>query len=302
MFIPTLKDPGHAVRDALIALWHGMDGGTPQGFADDAVIVDAAFGQMSLRSFAALRQAVRQSIPDHSILVEDSVCHGDGQRMIVVSRLCAIGTQSGHGPFGPPTHRPVIYRMMAESLIEGERIVQVRLIRDRAGFLVPGQDASCTAARAAQPGPALHSGDPWASAFAELLGKMMDGDFSVLHRAYERGAELYHPRGQVRSGRLAAEGFWLGIRAAFPSAALVIQSSIGQEPPLASPRVAIGWRLSGRHDGWGRYGAPTGAEVQMDGITFAEFGPAGVRREWTIIDDLAIQAQIASRLTVQSAA
>ena len=57
------------------------------------------------------------------------------------------------------------------------------------------------------------------------------------------------------------------------------------------------WSLTGKHDGWGAYGAPTGAEVHIMGATHVEFGPFGaagwgVRREWTLFDETAIWKQI----------
>ena len=58
------------------------------------------------------------------------------------------------------------------------------------------------------------------------------------------------------------------------------------------PRAAIRWSLSGRHDGQGRFGPPTGADVHIMGISHAEFGPWGLRREYTLIDDVAVWKQI----------
>ena len=67
---------------------------------------------------------------------------------------------------------------------------------------------------------------------------------------------------------------------------------IGRADPLLSPRTAIRWSLTGLHEGWGRYGAPTGAMVHIMGVSHAEFGPWGLRREVTIFDDIAVWKQI----------
>ena len=61
---------------------------------------------------------------------------------------------------------------------------------------------------------------------------------------------------------------------------------------MLSPRSAIRWSLTGKHEGYGRYGMPTGAEVHVMGVSHAEFGPWGLRRETTLIDDIAIWKQI----------
>lgn len=55
---------------------------------------------------------------------------------------------------------------------------------------------------------------------------------------------------------------------------------------------AIRWSLTGWHDGWDRYGVPTGADIHVMGISHAESGPWGLRRETTLIDDIAIWKQI----------
>ena len=57
-------------------------------------------------------------------------------------------------------------------------------------------------------------------------------------------------------------------------------------------RAAVRWSLWGKHDGWGAFGAPSHAPVYVMGITHAEFGPWGLRREYTLYDETAIWKQI----------
>jgi hypothetical protein len=64
---------------------------------------------------------------------------------------------------------------------------------------------------------------------------------------------------------------------------------------MMSPRAAVRWSLWGRHTGWGAFGAPTGAMVYVLGITHAEFGPWGLRREYTLFDETAVWKQILLR-------
>ena len=42
---------------------------------------------------------------------------------------------------------------------------------------------------------------------------------------------------------------------------------------MMPPRAAIRWSLSGKHEGAGRFGTPSGADVYVMGISHAEFGP-----------------------------
>ena len=61
---------------------------------------------------------------------------------------------------------------------------------------------------------------------------------------------------------------------------------------MMPPRSAIRWPLTGNHDGWGRFGRPTGVRVHLMGGSHVEFGPWGLRREVTIYDEIAVWKQI----------
>ncbi|MGB2357685.1 MAG: nuclear transport factor 2 family protein, partial [Paracoccaceae bacterium] len=77
-----------------------------------------------------------------------------------------------------------------------------------------------------------------------------------------------------------------------PNAAFKIEHQIGRQDPLMPPRAALRWSLQGVHDGWGMFGQPSGAEVYVMGFTHAEFGPYGLRREYTLFDPISIWKQI----------
>jgi hypothetical protein len=61
---------------------------------------------------------------------------------------------------------------------------------------------------------------------------------------------------------------------------------------MMPPRAAIRWSLRGKHDGWGVFGKPTGADVYVMGAAHAEYGPWGLRREYVLFDEVAIWKQI----------
>ncbi|MCB1375459.1 MAG: nuclear transport factor 2 family protein, partial [Rhodobacteraceae bacterium] len=89
-----------------------------------------------------------------------------------------------------------------------------------------------------------------------------------------------------------AEFEWMNLRTAFPSATFAIHHVIGRSDPAQPHRAAVRWSLDGKHDGFGAFGPPTGAPVHVMGITHAEFGPWGLRREFTLFDEIAIWKQI----------
>lgn len=111
-------------------------------------------------------------------------------------------------------------------------------------------------------------------------------------RAYDRAVRIETPGGVTGHGWDAADRFWMRLRSAFPSAAFEMHHRVGREDPLMPPRAALRWSLWGRHDGFGAFGQPSGAEVYVLGISHAEFGPRGLRREWVLFDETAIWKQI----------
>jgi hypothetical protein len=84
----------------------------------------------------------------------------------------------------------------------------------------------------------------------------------------------------------------MNVRSALPSAKLTIEHQVGREDDYLSPRAAIRWSLKGKHDGWGIFGEPTGADLYVMGVTHVEFGPWGVRREYTLFDETALWKQL----------
>ena len=125
-----------------------------------------------------------------------------------------------------------------------------------------------------------------------LLERAMQADFTVFESEYDRAVSLFYPGGVETQSFAAANQFWLGLRSSFPSAVFSIEHSIGREDSLMPPRAAVRWSLTGRHDGWGVFGKPTGAEVHVMGVSHAEFGPWGLRREYVLFDETAVWKQI----------
>ena len=83
------------------------------------------------------------------------------------------------------------------------------------------------------------------------------------------------------------------LRAAFPSATFAVHHVIGRSDPHQPHRAAVRWSLDGKHDGFGALRrADRRATVHVMGITHAEFGPWGLRREFTLFDEIAIWKQI----------
>ena len=228
-------------------------------------------------------------------------------------RLLCTMTHARNGIYGEPTGRRLRYRILADCAARDNALYDEWLVRDQGAIvrqigLDPRSYAADLIAREGGPErcvrpfhPAIDhaaqytgrgNGNPVGKRHAELLTRIMDGEMSAIKQGYDRAAHLELPGHRTEHGRAAADEFWIGLRSSFPDAAFEVHHAIGREDIGHAPRSAIRWSLTGAHAGWGTFGAPTQAEVHVMGISHAEWGPDGLRREWTLYDETAIHKQI----------
>ena len=258
--------------------------------------------------------ATLAEFPDRQLLGEDVIWSGDPQTGILSShRLLCTATHSGDGVYGRATGTRLCYRILAECYARDEVIEDEWLVRDQgaivrqlgqapadyAAALIEKEGGPTRCVRPLSPetdlvGPytGLGNDDPWGDRLREIVTRIMGADLRVIPQTYDRAAQLEYPGGVTGHGQAAADRFWMALRAAFPKAAFTVHHVVGREDPALSPRAALRWSLWGRHDGWGGFGVPSGAMVYVLGMTHVEFGPWGVRREWTLYDETAIWKQI----------
>jgi len=262
----------------------------------------------------AATMATLAEFPDRKLLGEDVIWSGDEEAGFLSShRILSTATHLGDGVYGPATGKTLRYRIIADCACRDNQVYDEWLIRDQGAIVRQmGTDPKQYAAdRIAEEGgpekaapaftPAMDVADGYTGhgndnqhgrAYADILTAIMDADLATIERSYDRACQLEHPGGVTGHGREAADRFWLGLRSAFPSATFEIHHRIGRDDADMPPRSALRWSLHGRHDGWGSFGPPTGAEVYAMGISHAEFGPWGLRREWVLFDETAIWKQI----------
>ena len=270
---------------------------SPQG-------VTAGEGAVTAAALSALVEC-----PDTRMLGEDVIWCGSAEAGFAgAQRQMVLATHLGDGMLGAATGRRLRYRVLSEITAKANRISEIWQVRDTGAVLRQlGQDPRArAAARVAEeasafqpeqdvPGPYTGGGNDnqWGQAFADLLERIMAGELSVIAEQYDRACQMAYPGGVEAHGHGAAERFWLGLRAAFPSARFEVHHRIGMEGGMLAPRAALRWSLQGRHAGWGAFGKPSGAMVHVMGISQAEFGPGGLRREWTLFDEEAVWMQVA---------
>lgn len=266
------------------------------------------------RNVIAATMATLAEFPDRQLLGEDVIWCGDARDGFLSShRILSTATHARDGVYGKATGKTLRYRIIADCAARNNQIFDEWLIRDQGAIVRqlgwdPKSYAADLIAREGGPDrcvrpftPAIDvegeykgrgNDHPAGQRYAALLTGIMDADMAAIPREYDRAAQVELPGGVTGFGWGDVDRFWMGLRAALPSARFEIHHLIGRDDPDFSPRAAIRWSLTGRHDGWGAFGAPTGAPVHVMGISHAEFGPWGLRREWVLFDETAIWKQI----------
>ncbi|AZL58235.1 nuclear transport factor 2 family protein [Tabrizicola piscis] len=283
-------------------------------YSPDIVVRSPSSVVVGNGSVIAATMATLAEFPDRTLLGEDVIWSGtpeDG--MLSSHRLLSTATHLGDGAYGKATGRKLTYRIIADCHAIANQINDEWLIRDQGAIvrqmgLDPetfardqiareGEPEACVrplTPETDRPGPYKGRGNTneWGETHADILRRIMAADFSVIPQAYDRAAQLEYPGGVTGHSHAAADRFWMTLRAAFPDAVFTIDHQIGRDDPKMPPRSAVRWSLHGKHAGPGAFGAPSGAEVYILGISHAEFGPWGLRREYTLYDETAVWKQI----------
>jgi hypothetical protein len=262
----------------------------------------------------AATMATLAEFPDRRLLGEDVIWSGTPEQgMLSSHRILSTATHLGDGAFGKGSGKTLRYRVIADCHAIGDQINDEWLIRDQGAIVrqlgwepkdyardliereggpencvqpfSPGND---------QPGPYKGHGNDneWGEKYADMLSRIMSADMSVIESEYDRACQLEYPGGVSGQSWGDVDRFWMGLRASFPNAEFKIEHQIGRDDPMMPPRAAIRWSLQGKHDGWGAFGKPSGAEVHVMGASHVEFGPWGLRREFALFDEIAIWKQI----------
>jgi hypothetical protein len=296
-------------------IWEGRAVGSLHRYYAEDIIVRMPSGiSRGNHAVIAGTTSTLAEFPDRALLTDDIVWSGTPETgMLSSHRISCTATHSNDGIFGQATGCKVAFRAIADcharnNVIDDEWLARdqgaicrqlgiepvdfARALIDREGGLelakrpfTPDQDL---------PGPYSGSGNDnqWGHRYAEILKAIMAANFDMIARNYDRACRLHYPDGVEARSIAPAETFWMGLRAAFPSATFAIDHQIGNEDPMLGPRAALRWSLRGSHDGWGIFGEPTGADIYVMGFCHADFGPWGLRSETVVFDTVAIWKQI----------
>ena len=285
-------------------------------YAKDIIVRSPASVVRGNQGVISATMATLAEFPDRELLGEDVIWSGSPEAGDLLSshRILSTATHAHSGAYGEATGKSLTYRIIADCAARDNMIYDEWLIRDQGAIVRQmGWDAKTYVVDliAREGGPDYCTkpltpkidiaGDyqskgndhPVGRRYADILERMMGADMATIRRDYDRACQLELPGGVTAHGWKPADEFWMGLRAAFPNARFEINHMIGRDDKGMVPRAALRWSLHGKHEGWGAFGAPSGAEVYILGISHAEFGPYGLRREFVLIDETAIWKQIA---------
>lgn len=262
----------------------------------------------------ASTMATLNEFPDRTLLGEDVIWSGDDTAGYLSShRIYSQATHMNDGIFGKATGKKLGFRIIADCYCINNQITDEWMIRDQGAVVTQlGLDPKSYAYdqiqaeggvdKAVKPfnsamditGPYTGRGNenPLGQRYIEVLQRLMKADFNATFSQFDRAVQTEYPNGVTGHGHESVDGFWLGLRASFPNATFTIHHVIGRNDQGMADRAAIRWSLEGKHEGWGRYGKPSGAKVYIMGISHVEFGPRGINREFVAMDDTAIWKQI----------
>ena len=314
-FDPRWKDFPDYILEITHRIWEGRDvASLRESYAPELPVRTPAGVLIGNEATIAATLATLHQFPDRTLLADDVVWSVDDTGHFHSShRLMTTATHLGDGVFGPPTGRRLMFRAIADCAARAGVIDDEWLLRDSGAIVrALGRDPFDFAREQIEreggperahrpftpaddvPGPYRGRGndDGWGLAYEATLGRLMVGDFAAVRRDYDRAVVLEAPGGLTHYGHEGVDRCWLGLRSSLPSARFEVHHRVGREDPLMRPRAAIRWSLTGAHDGWGLLGAPSGAEVHVFGVSHAEYGPFGLRREYVLWDEVAVAKQI----------
>ncbi|MBY6141523.1 ester cyclase [Leisingera daeponensis] len=314
-FDPKFKDFPDYIIGITKEIWEDRGIATLHDYyAPDIVVRSPASVVTGNEGVIAATMATLAEFPDRTLLGEDVIWSGTPEEgMLSSHRLLSTATHLGDGVYGKATGKKLTYRILADCHAINNQINDEWLIRDQGAIVRqmgwdPKDYARDLIAREGgpencvqpytpaneQPGPYKGTGNnnEWGQKYAGILTRIMNADMRVIESEYDRAVQSEYPGGVTGHSVGPVDRFWMGLRASFPNAEFKIRHQIGRDDPMMPPRAALRWTLHGKHDGWGVFGKPTGAEVFVLGASHAEFGPWGLRREYALFDETSVWKQI----------
>lgn len=290
-------------------------------YAPDSKVFDDYGLQRGSAKIVADTHHTTGAYPDIVLDAEEVIWAGDDEVGFHTSHLTRItGTNTGPSRYGPATGRSIDVMVIANCVALENDIFHEHVLYNTSAMLQQlGIDLWKEAARlAADPPPGwprspevwdalrrsagpdrpLSESDPIdgfdPDAFARALhDNIWNGDSAMIDSAYAEGVPFAGATERRFEGRAAYRDYVGGLRAAFPDLALQVDEVYWMGNDAEGYLISTRWSAEARHSGGGVYRDPTGAAVQIWGITQQRVKHGIVEREWQLFNELDLMMQIA---------
>jgi predicted ester cyclase len=245
--------------------------------------------------------AMLAALPNRRSYAKDVIWVGDNASGFHTSHLLLIsGTNLGYSTWAPPTGKNVRFYALANCVVKENQIIEEWLVRDTLALVNQlGLDPWEVARKnpIAAPEVNITSAEPGSAAeqfaithFEELFNQK---HFNVLVRDYALGSSVHVPNYTELSNVADVRAYFLGLMAHFSDLKMTIEHvySLGDEQ---GDRVALRWRLTGKHSRYGWYKEPTHKKVSMLGISHLHIHEQKIHKHYFLFDELSVLMQLAS--------
>lgn len=290
-------------------------------YSHDCAVWDDLALQYGRDKIVADTIALNNAFPDIRIVADEVIWAGDDIVGFHTSHRTKIfGHNTGYTRYGEPTGKRVQFWCLANCVARDNEIFHEHVVYDTAAVVQQlGFDVVETARRAAQSGPgalprdflgsqpkrstgqakparpripAEIAGDPEEFTRAALQNIWNRRNLAAVEQVYHAGVVSQVTAGRVFHGAGQLQSFMLSLLATFPDALFSVDDLYWMGNPKDGFLVAIRWSMLGTHRGYGRYGAPTGREVNLWGISHWVIENNRVTKEWMMFNEFGVLMQI----------
>ncbi|MFN8484312.1 MAG: ester cyclase [Anaerolineae bacterium] len=267
--------------------------------------------------------------PDRKLFADDVIWTGNEQDGFYTSHhITSTARHTGPGVYGPPTGKKAMYRAIALCYVRENRIVEEWLLRDDLAIIHQlGLDVQKIVEGLARQDLARPKPPQTAGAVERSLGQLpprplpprasegFDVEdfvrrsvhdivnrrlFNLVREYYVENYSCHTASERHLYGQSDLTAFLISLLAALPDGRITIDQVFWQGNDRDGYRVSTRWTLAGSHTGWGLYGRPSGAHVEIMGLSQYLIQGGKFVRESTLFDEIGLLRQIeALRLAAQ---
>ena len=291
-------------------------------YHNDTIVHSCSRTKVGIQSVIAGTLSHLHAFPDKKCVAEAVIWAEDSPGYYFSShRSSGLATNLGDSEFGKRTGKHVHFRAIADCAVHDNRIYEEWLVRDNLSLvrqlgLDPWELAAEMNRRetgGGRPASILKSsygknesveGQFYPERYmakddsvSEMLAQMYQNVYSC--KMINEVRNFYHPNAKVNyiddkalCGYEEIQGCVISFLAAFPNAFHTLDRITVNQMADGTTEAAVRWRLRGLHEGIGMFGAPTGKQVEIMGISHYRITDGKICEAWILYDGFDVLRQI----------